>query len=337
MSQVSPYVSFIRKRIKYSTAKQYVADLTPLAINQFWFRFGEIEHNGEGRNLFCGRINDAILQAAFLREMSYNPLRFGAGTLTVRTEASNETSEIIKNILDILKRFSLLWPNGIMGNIIIYDISDAKYQFMRDLRDCFKSICMRNMADLKIAEYRDEIVAHFASAPDIPMAENVRAGLRELAAKSATRRGYRRDIRILQDRISATNIEITLHRSHDREFCEDIRRELDNAYAQLDVLQLKLRKEERGGGRTAPRKGGTPNANIARNTDAMPKALVRQTSAYIPAPSDEQSEDITDASEREMELLRTMTPEHSTDELFQEYMEKCIGFRVKKSGKDFQH
>ncbi len=313
MPQALDTVSFIRNRLKYSAAKCYVASLSAAAIHNLWRTFNETENNGCTYSIYCGRITTDILRAAFLREMAYNPLRFGGVSLDNANTLSPEAAAIVKSIQNILFKFEALWPAGIADRVSIVDIADPRYHFLRELRDCFKDIARLNLADFKKAAYRDEIIAHFANALEIPMYPNMRAALRAMANASAARRDNIRTRKELARRLSAIETEMKIHRGHDREFYTELLAEYDSVRAQLDGLRDVARTRRK------------PNARPESPAPVPPAPLVM-----------EDDEENTDATDREIELLGTMTPEHDTDEIFQDYMEQMLGMRMGKFNNDHQ-
>ncbi|MDE6481425.1 MAG: hypothetical protein K2L25_01215 [Alphaproteobacteria bacterium] len=313
MPQALDTVSFIRNRLKYSAAKCYVASLSAVAIHNLWRTFNETENSGCTYSIYVGRITTDILRAAFLREMAYNPLRFGGVSLDSKKDCSQEVGAIIDSIQGILSQFNDLWPAGIADRVSIVDIADPQYHFLRELRDCFKDIARLNLADFKKAAYRDEIIAHFANAVEIPMTPDMRAALRGMANASAARRENIRTRKELARRLSAIETEMKIHRGHDREFYTELLAEHDSLRTQLDGL------------RAVSRARSKPNIRHASPASVPPAPVVMEDGG-----------DVTDAAEREIELLSTMTPEHATDEIFQDYMEHMLGLRVGKFNGDHQ-
>lgn len=312
MAQAINTIAFIRKHLKYSASKYYVASLSAAAIHNLWRTFNETENNGCAYSIYCGRITADVLRAAFLREMAYNPLRFGGVSLDNANILSPEAAAIVKSIQNILFKFEALWPAGITDRVSIVDIADPHYHFLRELRDCFKDIARRNLADFKKVAYRDEIIAHFANAVEIPMYPDMRATLRAMANASAARRDNIRTRKELASRLSAIETEMKINRGHDREFYMELAAERDSLRKQLDDLCA---------------------VEHARRKPSVRPAKKKIAPAPVVYGDDEKN---TDALEREMELLDTMTPEHSIDEIFQDYMEQIIGRRLCKFNDDKQ-
>lgn len=307
MAQAINTIAFIRKHLKYSASKYYVASLSAAAIHNLWRTFNETENNGCAYSIYCGRITADVLRAAFLREMAYNPLRFGGVSLDNANILSPEAAAIVKSIQNILCKFEALWPAGITDCVSIVDIADPQYHFLRELRDCFKDIARRNLADFKKAAYRNEIIAHFANAVEIPMYPDMRATLRAMANASAARRDNIRTRKELASRLSEIETGMKIHRGHDREFYTELLAEYDSVRAQLDGLRDVARTRRKS------------NARPASPAPVPPAPLVM-----------EDEKENTDAIDREIELLGTITPEHDTDEIFQDYMEQMLGMRVRK-------
>lgn len=323
MPQALDISSFIRKRLKYSAAKRYVASLSANVIHNLWHTLNETEISGCAYTIHSGRITVDILRAAFLQEMSYNPLRFGNVSLDNTIAAyPPEVNKIVKSIQNILTGFEYLWPNGVEGVISVSDVADPHYLFLRDVRDCFKCIARLNMADFRKADYRDEIIAYFASATDIPMCDDMRAALNRAASSSIVRRRNIRETKELIRRISAIEIQMKLHRGHDREFYEELSAERDSLRTRLDSLRTQT-----------PQKKATSSAsnqNSSAKKTMAPSEQKIQSAPSLPAavPLMDEEAEITDAVEREIELLGTMTPEHDMNELFRDYIEQMILYRL---------
>lgn len=321
MSPNAKAISFIRQHLKYKATKRYVGGLSGNELNKLWRTINETEINGMQHRLHCGHIDVNILQKAFLREMSYNPIRFW---FTDANNYSPKTAEILNLVNGVITRFAKLWPNGINGDICIVDTSDVQYNIMRDIRDCFRAIANQNMADLKVAAYRDEIVAHFADDATINMGPAMRLTLQDMAAKTMQQRAKRREIADIHDRMVVLEKQMGLHIVHDREVYLELLAEHDALKAKLDILH---------GIKQPPRK---------KHGKAKPKQAVVATSPIVanPLPANLAYDDTdyeSDAAEREAELLRSMTSEHCIDETFQEYVEKMTGLKLTKSFGGNQH
>lgn len=304
MNQSTDAISFIRNHLKYTTTKKYVGAISAGAINRLWRTVNQTEYNGIPFKFYCGYIDINILRNAFLHELSYNPLRFKTVSLNDMDRHPKEVGTIIDSIYRILRRFSALWPNGIHGHVDILDVADQNYIFLRDLRNCFKEITRQNIADLKRTQYRDEIVARFATANDINMTDDMRATLHEMAKASASRRA----ITALTEQISALDKQIKAH-AHDRELCFEMQNEQKRLNELLDaaIATEKSKSTNRRGRVTAP-----------------------HIDIYDDAPENT-------AAEREEELLTSMTTEHQTDEIFQDYVEQTVGLRLYKYRGEHQH
>lgn len=302
-------ISFVRNYLKYNAAKNYVAGISAAAINNIWRTINETEYSTTSYSFYCGNISIDTLRMAFQREMSYNPLRFDAVNLMGEAKYTSPVSDIVDSMRRVLDRFAARWPNGIVGRISISDINGPEYTFLRDLRACFKKIAMRNTADFKLPEYRDEIIARFATGNDISVYGDVRADLCKLAVESAARRAHVREIASLGAKISALQSQMNMHRGNDRAFCEEARAEMAQLKSRQDLLQRMLDNAKNASGR----KKMTP-VDIYGD-DRMPA---------------------NEAAEREQELLRTMTPEHNVDDIFAEYVERNVGIRLRTVSDEMQ-
>lgn len=298
MNRNADAISFVRNHLKYRAAKRYVAMVSAGAINRLWQTMNQTEYTGIPFKFYCGHIDINILRNAFLRELSYNPLRFKSVQLDDRGRLSRNNGDIVDSIYRVLDCFAVLWPNGIHGYIGIMDTSDDAYRFLRDLRDCFKAIARQNISDFKQAEYRDEILARFANASDINMADDIRIALRQITDETAWYRTHRRIVADLRHRISVLDNQIRGARAHDREFCAEMRAEQERLVALLN------------------------DAIAAAKSKTKPR----------PARIDiyDSASGISDAAEREDDLLRSMTSEHKTDEIFQDCVERTVGVRLAK-------
>ena len=317
MGQNADAISFIRNRLKYTATKCYVGAISAAAINNLWRTINETEFCGFSHNFYCGNISIDSLRRAFVREMSYNPLRFEDVDFSASKKYAPNMAEIVNSVTVVLKRFTEIWPHGINDHISIVDTSDVAYVFLRDLRDCFKQIARQNIADFKQAQYRDEIIARFATATDISMDNTMRDALRQLADASASRRSARRDKTDLASRIASLETQINLHRNHDRQFCMEMMDELE----QLKALQ------ERD--IVAPRKSVRTRKPRATQTSPVVSAPVAGK-VSVSWTEDDEIEYDSDSVERERDLLLSMTPEHTTDEVFQEYVEQMVGLQLSK-------
>lgn len=318
MVQNADAISFVRNRLKYTTTKCYVGAISAGAISNLWRTINETEFFGTPYTLYSGNINIDLLRAAFLREMSYNPMRFEGVDLTISGKKyPPRTAEIVNFVNHILNRFASIWPNGIVHQIRIVDTSDVAYVFLRDLRDCFKLIARQNVADLKQGQYRDEIIARFATATDINMGADMRNALMQLADASASRRQARRDITDLSSKIGALETQIQLHRNHDREFCIEMQEEVERLKALLECAMATARKPVR------PRR-------LQTSKSAPQPAAPLTGGATVPWIDEDEPEYISEAAEREHDLLLSMTPDHITDEVFQDYVEQMVGLKLTK-------
>lgn len=286
MSKDATAISFIKERLKYKATRQYVGNLSGHGLSRLWHIINESEMMGRRHGLYCGTITINILHDAFLREMSYNPVRFKKSS-----DLSTTAVKICNSVQDILVRFSKLWPNGINGCVYIIDVADSEFTLLRDIRDCFMAIARQNMSDFRQAEYRDEIVARFASDMGVAMDDNIRMLLRNMADRSSTRRKTRREIADTTLRMGQLESQMNLHRDSDRAICLEMQAEHEALTHHLNMLR-------RGGG----------------EKNKEPKSASQ--TIFV---------ECDDAAEREEELLRSLTPEHNIDDIFREYIEKVLG------------
>ena len=303
----SPAYKYIKSVLKYSASKTYVGSISGDKINLLRRQFNENEFSGQSYVLHTGNISFRTIEDAFLREISYNPLRFDS-LIVGNYQPKTPQAFIARCMHDILARFKKIWPNGIQGYITLIDLTDVQYGFLRDLRNCFKAIAQQNMADLGHAEYRDEIVAYFAMSPRLSPSDDIRRELIALSNASAARRKYRAQTSELKARITALENEIKLNVRHDAGYTREMREELNGLKSELDKLAAEFSRSK-SVKRVNPQK--TKSRRIA----------VQQTSQQIVFDSDEFYEN--EAYDREQELLGTITREHdmgSTPDIFLDYM-----------------
>ncbi len=294
--------SFIKKHLKYRAGKCYVGNLSGVLLHDLRNKIMETEVSGYGHLINVGYIDVDLLRAALKREMSYNPLRFFKQVGSVYA-ANTPEADAIDAITLMLQEFMFLWPTGIREQVRIIDFADAKYLVLLKVRDCFKKIANINMQDFKSAAYRDETVAAFAAA-QIPMPAALRAEMTDMAVASAMRRAHKRDIAELNMRIKAIETEIKIHRGHDAVFVAELKLELEELKARLDLMINKKQPRALSTQRRAPSIANRPNVQVAPTVAA-----------------DENYGE--DAYDREVELLSTLTPEHDmgkTPDVFIEYI-----------------
>jgi len=337
--------TFIKNRLKYSANRCYVAKISAADINFLWHCMTENEFNGCGHEFKCGNINSEILRAALVREMSLNPLRFECVNLDDNPQYDPLVSDIVNRVKYILKRFSQLWPNGIQDSIVICDKSDDEYHFLLDLRDCFKKIAQQNLADFNRVAYRNEIIVRFADSTDIYMPDNMRSILQACAARTATARATRRakadaaaarkdKLAEIDQRMKDILIQMELHVRHDTKYYNELRAEYDRLAILLSAMAQEHARAARA--KRTKKRSVAPKTMSVR-TPYTPKAPAAQQAATIhlmpgadsALTSDDYMEE-SDSAEREMELLRSLTPEHMADEVFQDYVQNMVGLNLHK-------
>jgi len=309
MQNIASAERFIKNHIKYSANKCYVGRISPSDIN--------------------------ILRAAFLREMSYNPLRFENINLDTNSgRIAAITAKIVKDIKNVLDWFSKLWPDGIQNEIVILDTAKSEYRFFVAMRNCFKKIARQNTADFKRAAYRDEMVAHFAHAGEIRMPGDIRAALRAKAAKTAAARARKRVdasvARVKQDavldirqRILAIETQMRLHVRNDKEYYNELQVEYERLMSEYARLTETVSPNPR------------PRPRPKRTVKSAPRAAGVKCYGNE-SPTDDWTDLCSDSVEHEKELLSSLTPEHTVDEIFAEYVQNMVGLKLNKNNQN-QH
>ncbi len=346
MQNIKSAEMFVRNRIKYSAHRCYVANVSASDISYLWHCAVEREFDGCGYGIQCGYIDAGILRAAFMREMSLNPLRFDCVKLDADVQYCPIVTDIVNDIRRILNWFSKRWPNGIQNKIEILDISDDGYRFLVAMRNCFKKIARQNSLDFKRAAYRNEIMAHFAASDDIKIPDDVRAVLRAHAAKTAAQRAQRRAdteswqgrkeaAAAIEQRMKGLLVQMELHVRHDKKYYNELKAEYDGLAVSLGDL-MATRPFPPIHGQRAPKRSsatrtpatGTPRAHApALVAPPQPQPVIK---ARRVAPAADNDTEESDSVEREMELLRSLTPEHNSDEIFRDYVQHMVGLNLNR-------
>ena len=184
----------ILRVLEYDASRKYIGEFTGRALREAYHVFMHTRNHDKPtvvQRIKVGRIDEKVICQALLKQMSYNPKRFGNvspfrinGRESVFYFCKRTDTEIFEkcpvlnvvreHLNDFITKYNRA-PNGQWCDKIepsdgyltlhFYGCSDKNYKKLAALRDAVKAIVDQNVADFKLPEYRDAIIRAVTQGP----------------------------------------------------------------------------------------------------------------------------------------------------------------------------